>query len=89
MSSWTSLPAVAPGERTTIAFEASLAGMHTGWVRAIRGNDLVPTAVEVDPLANAVLHAGIFKGTAMHGDGVEAQSIDANIHHGLLVRWKK
>ena len=66
-----------------------MTGKNTGWVRAIRGENLEPTAVEVNPLANAVLHAGIFQGTAILGDGVEAQSVDPNVYNGFLVPWKK
>ncbi len=83
------LPAGAPVEGATVAFEVSTAGKNTSWVRVVRGMNVEPTAVEVDPLTNAVLHAGIFKGTAMLGDGVEASSIDANVYNGFLVRWKK
>ncbi|OJY25728.1 MAG: hypothetical protein BGO98_34480 [Myxococcales bacterium 68-20] len=84
-----SLPAGPDGIGATVAFEASMTGKNTGWVRAIRGENLEPTAVEVNPLANAVLHAGIFQGTAILGDGVEAQSVDPNVYNGFLVPWKK
>lgn len=84
-----SLPAGPAGIGATVAFEAASGGKSSGWVRVIRGKELEPTAVEVDPLANAVLHAGIFRGTASLGDGVEAKSVDANVYNGFLVRWKK
>ncbi|MBX3219713.1 MAG: hypothetical protein KF795_04285 [Labilithrix sp.] len=83
------LPAGAGNVGASVVFEASLTSNGSKWVRAVRGSSIVASAVTVDPLANAVIHAGIFRGAASLGDGVTANSGDPLVYDGFLVRWKK
>ncbi|MBX3216370.1 MAG: hypothetical protein KF850_30300 [Labilithrix sp.] len=83
------LPAGAGDVGASVVFEASLTPEGSKWVRAVRGSSIVTSAVTVDPLANAVIQGGFFRGAASLGDGVTANSGDPLVYGGFLTRWKK